>query len=189
MFRFLKENSYLIFKLMLNQIAMTVFGLVLTVATNQNDMLCMLTSLFSIAFYMFLLASMLWEEGAKDKIRSDAGRLHPQPLRGLFLAIPANIINFILGVLVVIGFFCSSHYINEAGKLVVESPLWAANMYGISRAIAWFIQAMYAGLVQYYSPFNPVAYILIVLPALVVCWAAYYAGLRGLGFKKKNKAK
>ena len=92
---FVKENSYLMFKMFVNQLGMTIFAIILTFATNQNDTLFLIVSIFSILFYMVLLYFMTWDIGYGEKIRIDAKRLDYKPMKGLILSFCANIINIV----------------------------------------------------------------------------------------------
>jgi hypothetical protein len=161
-----------------NQLGMTIFGLVLAIATSQNETLMLLTSIFSICFYMFLLYSMSWENGVSDKIRVDTGRVQAKPYKFFAISFAANILNLILGVLAVIGYILID---KSAEKWV--SPEWAVNLYSVCNAIARFIQAMYLGIVQYFTPNNPVSLVLIVFPAIAVCGFGYILGLRGYSIR------
>ena len=82
MMRFLKENMSTITKMIVNQLGMMIFGLVLSMATSQNDTLFLLASVFSVCFYMFLVYTVGWELGAKDKVRLDGGRIAYAPFKG-----------------------------------------------------------------------------------------------------------
>jgi hypothetical protein len=174
MMNFLKENSYLIFKMLVNQIGMTMFGLVLSMATHENNTLLLITSIFAVLFYMVLLYTMTWDAGYAEKIRIENNRLRFVPLKGLYMSLVANIPNIILGVLAVIGYY--------GGVLkngVPASPEWAVNLYGTAKIIALFIQGMYSGIVGLYFPATPWILLLIVVPALVTCTVAYIAGVKG----------
>ena len=105
MLKFLKENSYCIFKMFLIQIGMTVFGLLLAMATVSSKSLLLAGGIFAILFYLYLLYSMVWEAGAKDKIRIEHRNAEPQPWKGFAMSIAANIPNFLLAVLIVISFY------------------------------------------------------------------------------------
>ena len=118
MFGFLKENSDSIIKLFVNQLGMTIFGLLLSFATLSNKTLLAVTGIFSILFYLFLLYSSAWETGAKDKIKVDGKRAVAFPLKGLFLSIAANAINILLALLMNIGYFLGN----------VFELKWAANL-------------------------------------------------------------
>ena len=175
MINFLKDNSYLIFKMLVNQIGMTMFGLVLSFATHENNTLLLITSVFAILFYMVLLYTMTWEAGYAEKIRIDAKRLKYVPLKGLYMSIVANIPNILLAVLAIIGYYGGT--LGETGTPI--SPEWAVNLYGTCKIIALFIQGMYSGIVGLYFPATPWILLLIVLPALLTCTVAYIAGVKG----------
>lgn len=121
---------------------------------------------------------MSWEAGISDNIKLEAKRIPFKPLKFLYLSICANLINLILGFLSVIGYL----FIEKVGE-TWSSPVWAVNMYGVTNAIARFIQGMWIGLIQYFTPENtapiPIALILITLPSMAVCAGGYYLGLRG----------
>lgn len=174
MINFLKDNSYLIFKMLVNQIGMTMFGLVLSMATHENNTLLLITSIFAVLFYMVLLYTMTWDAGYAEKIRIEGKRLKYVPLKGLYMSLVANIPNIVLAVLSIIGYY--------GGTLqngVPASPEWAVNLYGTCKIIALFIQGMYSGIVALYFPATPWALLLIVVPALITCSAAYIAGVKG----------
>lgn len=171
---FFRENSYLIVKMMVNQLGMTIFGLLLQTASVVNDMLIIITSVFATVFYLVLLYTMTWEIGAKDKIRVDGGRLNPFPLKGAVLSAIANIPNLILGVISVIGWAFMDK--------ITQEPEWAANMYGVGNAIARLLNGMYIGIIQTVSPNNPVMLLIIIIPAIIVSGGGYYFGLRGFSF-------
>ncbi len=175
MINFLKDNSYTIFKMLVNQIGMTMFGLVLSMATHQNDTLLLITSLFAVAFYMVLLYSMTWDIGYAEKIRIDGKRLTFVPLKGLYMSLIANIPNILLALLAIIGY-----YGGELENGVPVSPEWAVNLYGTAKIIALFIQGMYSGIVGLYFPSTPWILLLIVVPALITCTVAYITGVKGL---------
>lgn len=169
---FFKKNMSMIVKMFVNQIAMMIFGLVLSMATYQNETLYLATSVFAICFYMVLLYTMSWETGISDKIRVDAGRQKYEPHRYIFVSLAANSINILLALLAIIGFAINgfSYDVN------IE---WAYDIYGICNNIARFIQGMYYGLLSYVLPHNPFGLILIVLPSVASCWLGYYIGVKG----------
>lgn len=182
MFRFIKDNSYIIVKMMLNQFGMAVFGLMLALATSSNETLLLLTGIFSVFFYLFLLYTVMWEEGAKYKIRVDGGRAVYRPLNGLYMSICANVPNIVLAVLILIGHIFG----NTEGAFGME---WAGNLKVVSALIARLWEAMYLGLIQLYSPYNPLGFVVIIFPALFVCAFSYYLGLREFRFASIFKLK
>lgn len=178
--------------MMVNQLGMMMFGMVLAMATTNNDTLLLITSVFAVLFYMALLYMMTWEYGSKERVRVDHGRMKYMPLKGLYMSLCANAVNILLAVTLLIGYFniADKAALRNAAVEVVK-PEWAFNMYMISRMFAMFIQAMYMGLISLYAPYNPVAFILILLPALLASAAGYYLGVKDirllgfLGIKQK----
>ena len=166
MLNFLKENSYHIVKCLLNQIAMTLFGLMVAFATLQNETLLLIGSLCAVLLYLVITYYMFWEMGGKDLIHEESGRRRPTPLRGLLVALTASIPNIILGVLVVA---------TKSAALTSEA---AGNIQFVANLLARGLEAMYLGLIVLYSPNNPIAFLLIVLPLLFVAGFAYYLGHR-----------
>ncbi len=186
MLKFLKDNSYMITKLILNQIGSTILGLcVSVVATTNRPWLFAFVSLFATCFYLFLLYSAMWEEGGKERIKVDGGRADMKPLRGLWIALAANVPNMILAFLVFIGFLFGS----TNGIAAWE---WAGNIGGVAAVIARLFEAMYLGLIQTLPPANPLTYVVIIIPGVAVAAGAYALGLynrRLFGFAKVNTKK
>ena len=179
MIGFLKENSYSMVKMFINQIGMTVFGTMLALATAGNSSLLLLSSVFSTLFYLFLLYSVGWEIGAKDKIRIDGGRMQEFPAKGLLIALGANVPNFLLALLMGIGAIIS----NAAGAE------WAGSMSVICNAIARLIEGMYLGCIKVLEDVlyvNPTIFdvwwwfLIIPLPALFVGWLSYKLGSKNI---------
>lgn len=192
MLSFLKKDSYLIWKLILIQIGMTMFGLMTSMAASAVDVAigsegdvqrtCMFwVSVFSILFYMYIIYTTLKEEGQKDKIRLDGGRAEYTPLRGLSIALCASVPNLILGVLIIV-----------TGILGAESGLalgWAGALCGSCKVLASIIQAMYWGFMLVVSGVGTIAelpsfwFVVIPLPTIACGYVSYYFGLtnRGIG--------
>ncbi len=176
MINFLKEYSYSIFKMFVNQLGMTMFGLVLSMATHQNTTLHVAASVFSILFYMVLLYTMTWDIGNAEKIRIDNKRMVYKPLKGFYMSLVANIPNFLLALLAVIGYY--------GGGTLANGPEWAINLYGISKTVAFFLEGMYSivfdqGTHGLFFAGAPWILFAIAAPALVTCAVAYVAGVDG----------
>ena len=106
MIKFIKENSYNIVRLFLSQIALAVFGVIMTlVSANWSDMANLTLGVFCIVFYVYLIYIIVHDLGAKDKPAVDAGRAAPSYLKGLWLGLCANALNIVCGIMVfVFGF-------------------------------------------------------------------------------------
>ncbi len=185
MINFLKDNSYLIFKMIVNQIGMTMFGLVLSMATSQNEILFLISSIFSIVFYMVLLYTMTWEIGYAEKIRIDGKRLKYRPMKGLLISFCANLLNLVLGILITVSYYTSVLGApNEAGVIFPVAPQSAVNLFGTAKTIATLLEGMYSGVINFWFPNSPWIFIVITLPAMLTCMAAYIMGVKGKRFTK-----
>ena len=173
---FLRDHSYDAVKMFLNQFATAVFGFVLALASSkaQNAVLRNVTSGFAIAFYLFLLYTMTWEIGFRDKNAVDNGRKEKKPLTGLWISLLANSINFLLGIFIMLGSLTNVSVFGKIG--------------GVCASIAVLIEGMYTGvLANHVAPETPLnsfwwVYLLLPVPALVTCLIAYILGTKDKKF-------
>ncbi len=168
---FWSENGKIVTKLILNQFGAAVMGLMITAAAASNPTLKLFASLFAICFYLVLLYMVVWEKGGQDRIRVDGGRAAYQPLTGLKISLLANIPNILFAVLIIIGYIFG----RKDGPFAME---WAGNLYFVCNMLGRLWHGMYIGLIQTFSPNNPIGHLLVVLPALFVCTAGYWLGLK-----------
>ncbi|MBQ8163928.1 MAG: hypothetical protein IKJ00_04510 [Clostridia bacterium] len=175
---FFSKYSYGMIKMFVNQFAISIFGSVLAMATATagNDTLTLVVSGFSILFYLFLIYTMTWEIGAKDKITVDVGKKEYRPFTGLWMALIANIPNFIIAIMHTIAF------------PMMATAQWAGNLGAVSRFASVIIQGMYLGLTSTVqiagTQMNQLwwTYFVIIIPALVTSWLAYYLGHKNFRF-------
>ena len=110
---FFERYSYSVVKMFLNQFGIGIFGAVLALATSGiSDLFLALTSVGSIMFYLFLLYTVIWEVGSKDRISSDSGKLESRPYFGFVLSFIANIPNFIVAMIYTVCYFIISFFIS-----------------------------------------------------------------------------
>ncbi len=177
---FLKKNSEFLTKLIVHQFGLTVFGFLLYSAANVsgNRALVIGFSIFSAVFYLFLIYVLAWETGAKDKIRIDAGRQKRDVFKGLKADLIAQIPNFLIAVLSLIGYlFINKSALNENGQFF--TPVWAVNMHAICQLLGFYLNAMYLGIFDYLGFIsNPFALFLMTLPTLLTCAFGYYFGTK-----------
>lgn len=183
--KFLKENSYDIVRLFINQIGITIFSLILYFAAAQSEddgtslLISLLISVFATVFYMVLIYSASWDYGAKDKIRVDAGRMEAMHHKGLYLALLANVPNFLLILLSLIG---KGFYMLGLGAgfdtLFVVSNLilrfCASSYLGILRGVF----ASFADAVDLYYLLQTVGYLLLTLLPCLAAEVGYRLGFR-----------
>ncbi len=180
---FFKDNSYTIFKMFVNQLGMMFFGLVLSFATQTNDTLFLVASAFSIVFYLFLLYTMTWDIGFREKVSVDNGRIPKRPLKGALISLCANSVNFLFAIFITLANFVELSFIGTLGGIGSFCGLALEGMYlgvlsntvgGVAISSFWWV------------------WFLIPIPAILTCAIAYYMGLRdfkltaGLTRKKKK---
>ena len=142
--KFLKENSYDVVRLFINQVGITIFALVLYTAvgfvedTQLSRNIKVALSLFATLFYFVLIYTVSWEYGAKDKVRIDTGKLKDDKLKGLKYGLFANLINVILGLVSVI----------TLGNYMISGSDGMFTVFGIVNMFMRFIMAMYIGMLQ-----------------------------------------
>ena len=162
-------------KMFLNQFATAVFGLALVLAVGkaEGNTLRNVTSVGAILFYLFLLYTMTWELGYRDKASVDAGRVKPNLWTGALISLCANIPNFLFAIGIMMASLFHLSAISAIG--------------GACSFLALTLEGMYTGVLA-----NPVGgaplnsywfvYFLLPLPAILVSGLSYYLGLRDVKF-------
>ena len=174
--------------MVLNQFGSAFLGIVLwlAAATGDNHALIIAASVFSILFYVYLQYSVMWDLGARDIIRVDGKRAPYKPATGLLYSFYANIPNYVIAVLILIGRIFGS----ADGPFGFE---WAGNIYVVAKFAGSIWESMFNGFVELYSPFNPLIYFLMPLVPMAFASAGYFFGMKNfrllslIGIKPKNK--
>jgi len=185
---YIKDNAYLITNQILNQFGAAIMGLILSAAVGQssNTTLIIATGIFTIGFFLVLQYTSLWDAGARDIIRVEGNRLPYRPYAGFVMSVFANIPNFIIAILVIVGWIFGMA--QEYGGMFDYA--WADKMYTTGRFIGLFWESMYNNLIRLYSPHNPIAFLLVPIPGMVAAGLGYYAGMKNftiIRIKKKEK--
>ena len=170
--KFLKENSYDILRLYINQVGITIFSLVLyfSAAMIENTEVALTLkvaiSIFAMLFYFALLYTASWDWGAKDKIRIDAGRMVCKKGKAALMSFIANVINFVLAGICIVAMWTymtsgskSANSLNQIFNLILRltnamylgvlqgifTPLAEnENLYNLLQSIGFFIAPMLA---------------------------------------------
>ncbi len=181
-----KENSYDIIRLYINQLGIMIFSMLLYTAVGSfenkalADGLSIFVSVFSVVFYLVLIYYMMWEIGAKDKIRIDAGRMLSCNHKGAVMGIFANAPNLFLGILTLIFLVI---YLAGSSDAVYSVFL-------IFNMIMRFHASMYLGIITAIVPgttstgtpdfteylIETVLFIIIPMISVAVTHLAYYLG-------------
>lgn len=147
-----KENSYDIVRLYINQIGIMIFSLFLysAIAGIEDDSLFstlrILVSVLSILFYFVLVYNIVWEIGAKDKIKAESGKYTYNIFKGGIISLFANVPNFVLALLSTIFF----------GFYKIFGEKWIVDTAGVVFAITKLHASMFMGLIQGITASPPV---------------------------------
>ena len=168
--KFFREHSSRIMRLFANQIGITFFALVLTMAviSMKNDSLKIVVSALSIVFYLFLIYNLLWNMGAKDAGRIARKESGNSRLLGLYMGLAASAVNFVIAVFIMLGNLLSDvSFFSNAGGIAATVGLLAEGMYTGLLAIRVGGVAL--------NSIWPIWFI-IPLPMIVTASLAYLAG-------------
>lgn len=183
MLNIFREHSRPLIRMNANQFGAAFLGIALQLAVPlSSQTLLLVTSIFSVVFLLFLNHTVVWEEGAKSRIRVDAGRAKYDPMTGLWIGIAASLPNIILGVLAALTYFCS----------LADGPLaweWAGNVNAVVNVIARIWQGMYLGILSCVDAGNHYLLLLTPVPVILAAWLSYWIGLKQWTLSKMFKLK
>jgi len=170
MIKFIKENTRLIWKCVLNRIAIVVFALIVLIATKMiNETLFHMAGALSVVLYLFLIYTMMIEKGNEDKIKIDGGRMTKNDMYGLYVYLCANAINiFFCVVTLVLSFFTNG----EMGSFINDT-------YSFFRIVTHYYNAVYLSITSLVPNF-PAIYLISVIPGTLCAYFSYFAGVRGV---------
>lgn len=172
---FLKDHSYDMVRMFLNQFATAIFGFSLVMAAGQaqNPTLRNVTSVFSIVFYLFLIYITAWDIGYRDKGAVDSGRKKRTPWKGVRISLCANVLNFLLAIFIALAALIDAETIDSIGA--------------VATFVTVFLEGMYTGLLA-----NSVGgvvlnsvwvlYFLLPIPAIAMSGIAYQLGVHDVKF-------
>ncbi len=175
---FWKNYSYGTVRIFVDQIAIAIFGLALSLGTSAASphmgeetakMLTVIASVFSILFFLFMVGELCFKAGAGDKERVDNGRAKKNSLVGLWMGLLANVPNFILAL----------------GYTVFSAiPATEGSVSGFFGLAAKLVCGEYLGLLSIKVGDTmissiPFVYFLIIIPCVFAAWLGYYLGVNG----------
>ena len=159
------DPKYETAKLFMNQIVLSVFGLVTVMATSASVPLMIVCTVIGIGLYVFLIYNMMWEIGARDRLRADAGRFEYSAFKPVRMALLAGIPNFLFGALCLLSLIPNT---------VCE------NIARISSIVCKLLWGQYLGTVKLIGMLeNPFVWLVVALIAVLVTALGYNAGFRG----------
>ncbi len=175
--KFIKANSYEIVRFIVIQLGLSIFGLVLTMACHSlNPTLLLPVSLFSIGFYLFLVYSVAWENGSKDKIRVDAGRLPDRKGRGFAVMLLAQGPYLILTSLMLIGAIAAKLGAVAVGSGIFTFPYIVVNF--LSSVYLGTMKALFGSFGDRYL-LSALVHIALTVPAIITAGFGYFLGASG----------
>lgn len=187
--KFLKENSYDIIKLFINQVGIAIFATVLYTAIGDIEDVALRSgirvaiSAFAVFFYFALLYTVCWEYGAKDKIRIDGGKAERTPMKGALMSLFANLPNFILTGIAIICLLIAMN----GGAVGFKA------VFSILNLVFGLLESIYTGIVTGIVPvaesasaavqdmaflYRSVLYMVLPVFSIVVCQLGYALGER-----------
>ena len=159
-------------KLIVMHIAMSIFGLIMSIATRMlaentsgSLVLYYIVGALAIGMYLMIIYVDMWELGAADKIKIDGGRYKYRAFKGMLVLALANIPTIIFGACATISCYMETKVIKWLGFM---SPLYNG-MYTI------FTDKGGLDLSAYFPP----VYILLCIPAIIVGFISYILGAKG----------
>ncbi len=166
---FFERYSYESMRMLLDQVAIALFGLALgmTAVKAESDTLKMVTSVGAIIFYLLLLYGVAWRAGSQDRTGIQHGTRVYRPYMGLLISLLANSLNLLLAILVTVGSLGGMEQLKALGRF-----------------IALLLQGMYLGVLETVT-LNGASlneywwmYFVIVAPSLLVSLVGYMAGAK-----------
>ena len=171
---FMDRYSYESVHLFLNQVAIGIFGMVLSLASGmaQDENLRNVTSAFSVLFFLFLQFIAMWKVGANDRVSYDLGKLKKDYSIPVKMWLLANSLNLLLALIISLGI-----WFEGAGAL---GPVAS-----FATVVKLMIEGMYTGLLAINVggvALNSLWYMhfLTTIPALIVIFVAYILGFKNL---------
>lgn len=175
---FFRYYSYSIVRILVDQIAIALFAVAIAIALAGKSMpMTVASSIFSIFFFMFMVAELSFRQGASDKEKTDLGRFKKNDLTGFYMGLIANIPNLVI----TLGF-----------NLFYFIPATRGSVSGVFGLIIKLICGEYLGLFSIdigsmkLSSFPPV-YFLAIIPCIFAAWLGYYLGVNGRIVVKPTK--
>jgi hypothetical protein len=183
------EKGHLMVKYIINQIAMSIFGVMIaTTAMALGDSWLLPFGIFALLFYYFILITFIREDGLKDAIKVDGGRMKKDRFSALkyctIAAVPGLLFALLNIVFQAIG--------------ATTGPL--ASLSGIFNVFTRiFIYGMYTGIDSYlfnseigifWNAFHVsslgITYLIYTVLTLIVAHLAYSSGLNQLFVSEKK---
>jgi len=180
---FFKENKKIIVKLILTHLVMTMFGMMVFIPFNKDDMsmkaFLIAGSVVAILLYMFLIDVDMWYVGAEDKLRVDAGRQKRNVGKGFLIALIAEIPSIVVGVIyAVVSMLYAYYQAYPAGSALAGAKI-------ITWCVTFIWNGMYLGTDRVlFGGGVPLVYLIAPLLPIAFSGLTYWLGLINSPFLK-----
>ena len=165
--KFFANYSFYAVKMFINQFAVSLFGLTLSIVFSsigeKNPSAStagqLISSILAVGFYLFLIYNMTWNLGYEDHIAVEHGKRVYNPFNGLYTSLLANSLNFILAILALFGVALGSW------SIIIEG-MYAGIMLSVANALN--------------SSIPKFMYFAIIVPVIPVASISYFLGLKDI---------
>lgn len=184
------NKGHLMLKYIVNQIAMSLFGLMMSAsALAINDNLLLPFGIFGLLFYYFILITFIREDGLKDAIKVDGGRIKIDVFMSLKYCGIAAIPGFLIALLNMFLHIFNNGAIAYEGAAVVLNAVTRILVYGMYNTLDTYFFNNETGILSSYNYLssNGITYVLYTVFTLAVCFLAYYTGVKQMFVKEEKK--
>lgn len=181
------EKGHLMLKYIINQIAMSFFGLMMSsTALAIGESWLLPFGIFGLLFYWFILISFIREDGLKDALKADGGRIKADPLLSLkycgIAAVPGFLIaltNMILHLVGAVGY-------NAENVRSIFNVITRILFYGMYNPIDTYLFNIDSAVFKSFGFISSsgISYVVYTFFTLIVCFLAYNSGLKKMFIKK-----
>ena len=149
-------------RILINHIAMSIFGLLVGIAAyGIHPLLYWGACVLGVGMYMFLLYMVMWELGAKENVEVEYGRCPLDKLKGLKISLVTNSVFIIVALVAIIFSFFN---LGVADTIAVPMKM--------------FVLSIYLPFFTTFKTFYPLL-LLTIIPEVVDCALSYWAGVSG----------
>ena len=147
--KFLKENMHRIMRVLVNQVGIMIFAIIMTFTAGvmREDLrssMMTVASLFSIGFYLFLVFYTMREEGSRDSVKIEGGRLAYRPGYGFKVGLCATAPNYLFVFLMLLGLVLGLA-VDAEGALLDTA---GRGVWTVGYTVITMIQSMYTGILK-----------------------------------------
>lgn len=180
----IKEKTGMIYKAIIFQIAMSLFGLMLSASVIAiNESFLLFAGIFSILFYFALIGASVNEDGVKDYLRIKAGRSETDAFLGLKYAAISYIPAFIITVLyIILRLFSLENALTQILSILIR--LLSCGMY-LSFDRYLFVSG------DSFLPFslNGYSFLIYEIVSVLVIGLFYFIGVKGINLLSSKSDK